>query len=148
MADTHDIEALVANLNYCLLTVACKPSVWAPFMEEAITALERQQALWDGLFEAIKHGDDEHQEWLDEAIKNVRAGLPVPPPRGTGNKEKMQAVVEAAQRYTELYEAAERDPEKGKVSWGQVMGSVVDIRREVKTLARRGVVAVLEGAKG
>ena len=48
-------------------------------------------ALIATLFNAIKHGDEEHRTWLKEAIGNHFAGLPVPPPRGKGNTEKMQA---------------------------------------------------------
>lgn len=33
------------------------------------------------LYEAIKHGDETHREWLKEALLNWFAGKPVPPPR-------------------------------------------------------------------
>lgn len=33
------------------------------------------------LFEAIKHGDEKHQEWLWEAIQAFATGKPIPPPR-------------------------------------------------------------------
>lgn len=36
------------------------------------------------LFEFIKHGDDDHQAWLREAIEAFAAGLPKPAPRGLG----------------------------------------------------------------
>ena len=40
-----------------------------------------------GLYEAIKHGDDEHRAWLREALILHFAGLPVPPPRKKGKKK-------------------------------------------------------------
>jgi hypothetical protein len=39
------------------------------------------------LYEAIKHGDDEHKVWLKEAILAYFRNEPVPEPRGKGNKE-------------------------------------------------------------
>lgn len=35
----------------------------------------------ESLFDAIKHGDDEHRAWLKEAIEKHFADLPVPPAR-------------------------------------------------------------------
>jgi len=32
----------------------------------------------EGLFEAIKHGDQAHQDWLREAIQSFWKGLPIP----------------------------------------------------------------------
>jgi hypothetical protein len=43
-------------------------------MGDALTAME--------VFQAIAHGDDDHREWLKEALFNLFAGEPVPPPRG------------------------------------------------------------------
>ena len=40
-----------------------------------------------GLYEAIKHGDDEHRAWLREALVLHFAGLPVPPRRKKGKKK-------------------------------------------------------------
>jgi diadenosine tetraphosphatase ApaH/serine/threonine PP2A family protein phosphatase len=40
--------------------------------------------LVDTLFGAIKHGDEEHQAWLREAINCHFDGRPVPAPRGLG----------------------------------------------------------------
>ena len=36
------------------------------------------------LFDAIKHGDDEHKAWLKEAIEDHFAGREVKPPKGIG----------------------------------------------------------------
>lgn len=36
------------------------------------------------LFDAIKHGDDDHRRWLKDAIEAHFAGRPVPPPYGKG----------------------------------------------------------------
>lgn len=38
----------------------------------------------EAIFEAIAHGDQEHRDWLKEALDACFAGLPVPPPRGKG----------------------------------------------------------------
>jgi hypothetical protein len=48
-----------------------------------------------GLFTALKHGDDEHQAWLKEAIDAYAAGRPIPAVRGLGTKEKRIAELEA-----------------------------------------------------
>jgi len=96
------IDALVAE-GRRIADIAAKDEFrYPPVLREQIRtladALERQQAVAYSLFDAIKHGDDEHQAWLREAIANHFAGLPIPLPRGKGNKEKMQAVVEAARK--------------------------------------------------
>lgn len=44
------------------------------------------QHLVDTLFDAVAHGDQEHRDWLKEAIDNHFKGLPVPPPRGKGTQ--------------------------------------------------------------
>lgn len=38
----------------------------------------------DSVYAAIAHGDQEHRDWLREALDAHFAGLPVPPPRGKG----------------------------------------------------------------
>ena len=43
---------------------------------------------------AALHGDDEHKEWLLEAAREFVAGRPVPPARGSGNKEARIAELE------------------------------------------------------
>lgn len=47
-----------------------------------------------GLYDALKHGDDEHKQWLKEAITAWYDDLPIPEPRGNGNKEKRIAELE------------------------------------------------------
>lgn len=51
-----------------------------------------------GLWEAIKHGDEDHQLWLAEAIDAFFSGKPVPLPRGGGRKEaeikRLEALLE------------------------------------------------------
>lgn len=55
------------------------------------------------LFNAIKHGDEEHRQWLKTAIDAHFAGDRVPPPTGKGNKEA--ALAERDRTITELREA-------------------------------------------
>lgn len=52
----------------------------------------------DALFEAIKHGDADHQRWLRDALTAWFAGKPVPAPYGSGSKEARIATLEAALR--------------------------------------------------
>lgn len=55
---------------------------------------KKYREVWDrasSLFEAIAHGDDEHRDWLREAIANHLAGKPVPPPNGKGRAEAAEA---------------------------------------------------------
>lgn len=47
------------------------------------------------LFNALKHGDREHQEWLKEAITAFYDSKPIPPTRGGGNKEAKIKELEA-----------------------------------------------------
>lgn len=56
-------------------------------IREAAALIEQLQASRDTLFEAIKHGDDDHRAWLKEAIDAHFAGATVPAPRGAGRKE-------------------------------------------------------------
>lgn len=41
----------------------------------------------ESLFDAIAHGDEDHREWLKEAIYCHFEGAKVPEPRGLGSKE-------------------------------------------------------------
>ena len=43
----------------------------------------------DTLFDAIKHGDQEHQDWLRKAIDAHFAGRPVDRPSGKGSQERI-----------------------------------------------------------
>src|SRR5262245_37177452 len=56
---------------------------------------EEVRSLSASLFETIKHGDAEHQAWLQEAIDAHFVGKQVPPPSGSSNKEKRIAELEA-----------------------------------------------------
>jgi hypothetical protein len=47
-------------------------------LTEAHFALCRRVAA---LYDALKHGDDDHKAWLKEALAAHFAGMPVPPPR-------------------------------------------------------------------
>lgn len=63
-----------------------------------------QQRVYE-LHAAIKHGDDEHQRWLLDALLAWSEGCPVPPPRGSGNKEARIASLES--ELTQLRAAVE-----------------------------------------
>ena len=41
----------------------------------------------EAVFAALAHGDDEHQEWLREAIHAIYTNQPIPPTRGNAEKE-------------------------------------------------------------
>lgn len=51
--------------------------------EQMYSALCACQRSAEALFDAIKHGDAEHQAWLREAIRNHFDGKPIPPVRPT-----------------------------------------------------------------
>ena len=69
----------------------------------------------------LSPGNDLYKKAHDEILA-LRADL-----------KRQQTVVEAAQRYTKLYEDAELRP--ASANWGHVAGAVENIRREVKALA-------------
>jgi hypothetical protein len=71
---------------------------------------DNSEGLVERLFLALKHGDQDHQDWLREAITAFYADQPVPAPRGSGNKERRIATLEAAlkQAALDLHEAAGR----------------------------------------
>ena len=48
----------------------------------------------DGLFNALKHGDSEHQAWLREAIEAYLEQKPVPAPRGQAMSEALAKIAE------------------------------------------------------
>lgn len=43
----------------------------------------------EGLYNYLKHGDQDHQDWLKESIESYYYNKPVPEIKGSGNKEKM-----------------------------------------------------------
>ena len=53
------------------------------------------------LLEGILHGDDEHREWLTEAIHNWAAGKPIPEPRGSGTKDSLYKEIERLKQILE-----------------------------------------------
>ena len=60
-----------------------------PFVQASvrsgIRALEDNNAITpDQIFRAIEHGDQEHRDWLKEALDAIFTGKPVPSPRGKG----------------------------------------------------------------
>jgi hypothetical protein len=46
------------------------------------------------LLEGILHGDDEHREWLTEAIHCWNENKPIPSPRGSGTKDNLYKEIE------------------------------------------------------
>lgn len=57
------------------------------YLQSALNKLEQAQKRVQALFPAIAHGDDEHRAWLQEALENHFAGLPIPPVR-EGDKKR------------------------------------------------------------
>ena len=53
------------------------------------------------LLEGILHGDDEHREWLTEAVNNWAEGLPIPEPRGSGTKDGLYKEIERLRQILE-----------------------------------------------
>ena len=41
------------------------------------------------LLQDVLHGDEEHCKWLTEAFTNAWNSEPVPPPRGSGTKDRL-----------------------------------------------------------
>lgn len=46
------------------------------------------------LLEGLLHGDNEHKEWLTEAVYAWVEGKPMPAPRGSGTKDKLYKEIE------------------------------------------------------
>ncbi len=65
------------------------------------------------LYEALKHGDEEHQIWLHEAIHAWFQRKPVPEPRGSGTKDKLYKEVK---RLTEENEFLKRENDALKLT--------------------------------
>lgn len=65
------------------------------------------------LLEGILHGDDEHREWLTEAVNNWAEGLPIPEPRGSGTKDGLYKEIERLKKeialLTKVLEAITND---------------------------------------
>lgn len=52
------------------------------------------ESLAQQLFRGISHGDQEHREWLQEAVFNFFEGKPIPEPRGSGTKDRLYKEIE------------------------------------------------------
>lgn len=59
-------------------------------LSEAAAIIERLASAHETLFDAIKHGDEVHRDWLREAIANHFSGKPVPPPRAANPSAREQ----------------------------------------------------------
>ena len=46
------------------------------------------------LLNGILHGDDEHREWLEEAVYAWAEGKNIPEPRGSGTKDRLYKEIE------------------------------------------------------
>jgi hypothetical protein len=44
---------------------------------------------FDKLLQDVLHGDEEHKQWLTDAFNAAWNGTPVPPPRGSGTKDRL-----------------------------------------------------------
>lgn len=62
----------------------------------------------DTLFDDIKHGDLDHQNWLKKAILDHFAGNPVDPPTGKGTKEALQDKIKELETQLEQLRAKKR----------------------------------------
>ncbi len=78
----------------------------------------------DQLYEAIKHGDDEHRAWLRTACTNFFAGESVPPPTGQGRAE-------AAEAKSDRLQARVEELEKGLASTAEGFLAGVKQNREL-----------------
>jgi NTP pyrophosphatase (non-canonical NTP hydrolase) len=54
---------------------------------DPVTANNGDEA--EALFQSLRHGDEDHQAWLREAIAAYYSGAPVPSPRGSGRKQAL-----------------------------------------------------------
>ena len=89
-ADGYMVAEMSAYIEY--------PLHPCPLCGDAADALEQQQKTIETLFDQIKHGDEDHREWLREAINNHFDGKPVPAPRGGNTKDKRILEMEQTQR--------------------------------------------------
>lgn len=107
--------------------------------EEYFTAIEldllatvrEREALSASLFEAIKHGDQEHQDWLQKAIADHFAGRPVGRPEGSGNREALEQAKAERDRLREEIGAALNAA--STVNIEQVVNSSLDTKGATKT---------------
>lgn len=58
---------------------------------------------FDRLLANVLHGDEEHKQWLTDAFYAAWDGLPVPPPRGSGTKDRLyNELIKTQARVAEL----------------------------------------------
>lgn len=82
--DTDDLGPLVqAFARHRLAALSTRP------------ASTGEEVLAEKLFHDLKHGDEDHQAWLREAILASLLDRPIPEPRGQGRKEARIAELEA-----------------------------------------------------
>lgn len=75
------------------------------YLEEKLESMTDKDKNYytKALYAAIRHGDDDHQEWLYEAIYAFFHDQVVPPVKGLGNKEaKIKALEQIIQNRDEL----------------------------------------------
>ena len=66
------------------------------------------------LLEGILHGDDEHREWLEEAVYAWASGNDIPAPRGSGTKDRLYKEIETLKQKLEDAEAFIKQKTKQK----------------------------------
>lgn len=49
------------------------------------------ERLREEFLPAILHGDEQHQQWLKDAVEAFIAGTPIPKPRGKGSADIIEA---------------------------------------------------------
>lgn len=60
-----------------------------------MSKIEITVELIEKFLDGIKHGDDEHREWLEEATYNFWLNdKEVPEPRGSGTKDRLYREIE------------------------------------------------------
>ena len=54
----------------------------------------KSEPTTEQLLKGILHGDEEHREWLTEAVNNWAENKPIPEPRGSGTKDRLYQEIE------------------------------------------------------
>jgi len=104
-------------------------------MTKAADALEADAKLRAELFNAIKHGDLEHQDWLERAIADHFAGRTVERPRGKGSAERIAELKAENERLrTALTYYADHESDGGVIA--QVLLTELGARAALNRKAR------------